>query len=94
MIDHVDTLETLYARCEAFARRGTADDESSAAYRAVLSRLLDNRALALRMGWSAFAFRREDGTGRLCLEGARPGDLGRALVPDWLGAPEPDRYQE
>ena len=94
MFDHIDTLETLYARCAVFAKRRSADEESSAAYRAVLNRLLDNRALALRMGWSAFAFGRENATGRLYLEGAKPGDLGRALVPDWLGTPEPDRFQQ
>ena len=94
MIGHVTTLETLYKRCEEFAKRRAASPESAAAHRAVLSRLLDNRAVALAKGWSQFAFRREDATGRLYLEGTQPDGRPRAVVPDWLGAPEPDRYQQ
>jgi hypothetical protein len=94
VIDRNDTLERLYARCEAVAHRRRPDEESAAACRAVLNRLLDNRAVALRRGWRSFAFRREDATGRLYLEGGTPGGLGRAIVPDWIGAPQPERYQQ
>ena len=89
MMDRSVSLETLYGRFDAIAEGRAPRDDSSAAHRAVLTRLADNRARAEASGWTACALERIGGTGRLYLEGTLPSGHGRDVVPDWLGAADP-----
>jgi hypothetical protein len=80
------SLETLYERFDAIAEGGSPSADSSVAHQAVLTRLIDNRALAEASGWTNVALERSGGLGRLYLEGTLPSGHGRSVVPDWLGA--------
>lgn len=82
MSHHLTSLDTLYARFDAIARRGEPGD-STAAHEAVQDRLAANRAVAARNGWTSLALERAGGTGRLRLLGLRPQCEDREVVPDW-----------
>jgi hypothetical protein len=94
MKEYMTALETLYARFEAIAEGRVAGGNSAAAHQAVLARLSGNELMARREGWTGLILRRLGGTGRVYLEGARPDGGDRSVVPDWLGAPAPDRYEQ
>jgi hypothetical protein len=93
MIAHATTLESLYRDFERSAEGSAPGSDSTAIHNAILARLQDNRSLAQTAGWTAIEFRRLGGTGRLYLEGAPPQGGERAALPDWAGAPNPDRYE-
>ena len=83
MSDNLTTLDTLYARFDAIARRGAPGD-STAAHEAVQDRLAANRAAAESNGWTSLALERAGGMGRLRLWGVPPSSADREVVPDWL----------
>ena len=83
MSHHLTSLETLYTRFDAIARRGAPGDSSSA-HEAVQDRLAANRAVAETNGWTSFALERAGGVGRLRLWGVPPTREDREVVPDWL----------
>ena len=93
MDEKLTALETLYARFDAIAEGRVPGGDSGAAHRAVLARLSGNEGVARRAGWTAFRLRRLGAMGRLYLEAAPPDGGERSVVPDWLGAPAPDRYE-
>jgi hypothetical protein len=82
MSHHLTSLDTLYSRFDAIARRGAPGD-STAAHEAVQDRLAANRAVADRNGWTSLALERAGGTGRLRLWGVPPSREDREVVPDW-----------
>ena len=82
MTHNLTSLDTLYTRFDAIARRGAPGD-STAAHEAVQDRLAANRVVAERKGWTSVAMERAGGIGRLCLWGVPPSGEDRALVPDW-----------
>jgi hypothetical protein len=82
MVDHVVSLETLYARFDAIAT-GRAPGSSLAAHQAVLDRLAANQRVAERQGWTSCALERVAGMGRLRVWGIPPAGPGRRLIPDW-----------
>jgi len=81
--DHRVSLETLYARFDAIARRG-APGNSQAAHAAVQDRLEANRAVATAEGWTSLSLERAGGMGRLRLWGVPPSREDREVVPDRL----------
>ena len=84
--DHLP-LSLLYARFDAIAE-GRARGDSSAAHVAILNRLAANQHLAESLGWTACAFERSGGTGRLCLWGVPPSGTERERIPQWIQLPE------
>jgi hypothetical protein len=82
MSHHLTSLDILYSRFDAIARRGEPGD-STAAHEAVQDRLATNRAVADRDGWTSLALERAGGTGRLRLWGVPPFCDERELVPDF-----------
>ena len=82
-MDHVVSLETLYARFDAIARRG-APGNSTAAHEALQDRLAANRSVAESVGWTAFSLERCGGIGPLRLWGVPPNRDANEVVPDWL----------
>lgn len=83
MSDHHVSLDTLYARFDAIARRG-APGNSQAAHDAVQVRLAANRTVAAANGWTSLSVERAGGMGRLRLWGVPPSREDREIVPDWL----------
>jgi hypothetical protein len=82
-MDHVVSLETLYDRFDAIARRG-APGNSTAAHEALHERLAANRTVAESVGWTTFSLERSGGTGPLRLWGVPPDREDSEVVPDWL----------
>ena len=82
-MDHVVSLETLYDRFDAIARRG-APGNSTAAHEALQDRLAANRTVAESVGWTTFSLERSGGTGPLRLWGVPPDREDNEVVPDWL----------
>ena len=82
MSHHLTSLDMLYARFDAIARRGAPGD-STAAHEAVQDRLAANRAVAKSNGWTSLALERAGGIGRLRLWGVPPSHEDREVVPDW-----------
>lgn len=82
-MDHVVSLETLYDRFDAIARRG-APGNSTAAHEALQDRLAANRTVAESVGWTAFSLERSGGVGPLRLWGVPPDREDNEVVPDWL----------
>jgi hypothetical protein len=87
MSDHLTSLDTLYSRFDAIARRG-APGNSTAAHEAVQDRLAANRAVAEGSGWTSFSLERSGGVGQLRLWGVPPSREDREVVPDWLPSAE------
>lgn len=87
MSHRLTSLDTLYSRFDAIARRGAPGD-STAAHEAVQDRLAANRAVAERDGWTSLAFERAGGTGPLRLLGVPPSRADREVVPDWSSIEE------
>ena len=83
MSKHMVSLQTLYTRFDAIARRG-APGNSQAAHDAVEDRLVASRAVAASNGWTAFSLERSGGLGRLRLWGVPPSGEDREVVPDWV----------
>ncbi len=83
MSDHVVSRETLYARFDAFAA-GREQGGARSAYEALLDRVVANRRAAEAEGWTACAFERAGGMGRLRPWGVPPGQVERRPIPDWL----------
>lgn len=83
MSQHMVSLQTLYTRFDAIARRGEPGN-SHAAHAAVQNRLAANRTVAETNGWTSFSLERSGGVGRLRLWGVPPSSEGREVVPDSL----------
>jgi hypothetical protein len=83
MTDHLVSLDTLYDRFDAIARRGTPGNSTSA-HEAVQDRLAANRTVAEANGWTSLALERSGGVGPLRLWGVPPSRVDREVVPDWM----------
>ena len=81
MSQHMVSLQTLYDRFDAIARRG-GPGNSSAAHEALQDRLAANRAVAETNGWTSFSLERAGEVGHLRLWGLPPTGEGREVVPD------------
>jgi hypothetical protein len=75
-------LARLYERFDAIAK-GRAPADGADLHRLILDRLAANRKLAEGAGWTACAFERDGGSGRIRLIGVAPSAEASSVVPDW-----------
>jgi hypothetical protein len=81
MTNRLVSLETLYARFDAFARGRARGGHGT--HEAVLERLTANQRVAEAAGWTSCALARAAGMGRLRAWGVPPGEGERRPIPDW-----------
>jgi hypothetical protein len=82
MRDTPTVLDGLHARADEIAASRAGLGGSRHAHAAVLDRLGANRRSAEAQGWTACAFARDGGMGRLRMLGMPPGGVARTEVPD------------
>jgi len=75
-------LAWLYERFDAVAT-GRAPADGVDFHQLILDRLTANQTRAQAAGWTACAFERDGGSGRLRLIGVAPSARERSIVPDW-----------
>ncbi len=87
MTDRLVSLETLYARFDAYAEGRAHGKGGWTAYEAVLDRLAENQRVAEAYGWTSCALERVGSTGALRAWGVPPGECQRHPIPDWPSEP-------